>query len=84
MFSASLARPGGNTTGVASSTDDSGLAARYFLPTIYPWRFFAELGGLLSYGNDQRDLFQLAATYPAGREAERASRPGPSQVRAGL
>ena len=25
--------------------------------------FFAELGGLLSYGNDQRDLFQLAATY---------------------
>jgi putative tryptophan/tyrosine transport system substrate-binding protein len=39
------------------------LAARYRLPTIYPWRFFAELGGLLSYGNDQRDLFQLAATY---------------------
>jgi putative tryptophan/tyrosine transport system substrate-binding protein len=39
------------------------LAARYSLPTIYPWRFFAELGGLLSYGNDQRDLFQLAATY---------------------
>jgi len=39
------------------------LAARYGLPTIYPWRFFAELGGLLSYGNDQRDLFQLAATY---------------------
>ena len=25
------------------------LAARYRLPTIYPWRFFAELGGLLSY-----------------------------------
>jgi putative tryptophan/tyrosine transport system substrate-binding protein len=23
------------------------LAARYGLPTIYPWRFFAELGGLL-------------------------------------
>jgi putative tryptophan/tyrosine transport system substrate-binding protein len=39
------------------------LAARHRLPTIYPWRFFAELGGLLSYGNDQRDLFQLAATY---------------------
>jgi len=39
------------------------LAARYRLPTIYPWRFFTELGGLLSYGNDQRDLFQLAATY---------------------
>jgi putative tryptophan/tyrosine transport system substrate-binding protein len=39
------------------------LAARYRLPTVYPWRFFTELGGLLSYGNDQRDLFQLAATY---------------------
>ena len=39
------------------------LTARYRLPTVYPWRFFAELGGLLSYGNDQRDLFQLAATY---------------------
>jgi putative tryptophan/tyrosine transport system substrate-binding protein len=39
------------------------LAARYRLPTVYPWRFFAEMGGLLSYGNDQRDLFQLAATY---------------------
>jgi len=39
------------------------LAARYRLPAIYPWRFFAELGGLLSYGNEQRDSFRLAATY---------------------
>jgi putative ABC transport system substrate-binding protein len=39
------------------------LAARYRLPTVYPWRFFAELGGLLSYGNEQRDSFRLAATY---------------------
>src|SRR3974390_156039 len=39
------------------------LASRYHLPAIYPWRFFAEQGGLLSYGNDQRDLFRLAATY---------------------
>ena len=36
------------------------------MPTIYPWRFFTELGGLLSYGNEQRDSFRLAATY-AGR-----------------
>jgi putative tryptophan/tyrosine transport system substrate-binding protein len=39
------------------------LAARYHLPAIYPWRFFAEQGGLASYGSDQRDLFRLAATY---------------------
>jgi putative ABC transport system substrate-binding protein len=32
------------------------LAARYRLPAVYPWRFFAELGGLLSYGSEQGDL----------------------------
>ena len=39
------------------------LAARYHLPTVYPWRFFTELGGLLSYGFDQRDSFRDAAAY---------------------
>ena len=39
------------------------LAARYGPPTVYPWRFFPEIGGLLSYGNEQRDSFRLAATY---------------------
>jgi putative tryptophan/tyrosine transport system substrate-binding protein len=39
------------------------LVARYRLPTVYPWRFFAELGGLLSYGSDQNDEFRLAAAY---------------------
>ena len=39
------------------------LAARYRLPAVYPWRFFPEVGGLLSYGADQRDEFRLAATY---------------------
>jgi putative ABC transport system substrate-binding protein len=39
------------------------LAARYRLPAVYPFRFFAELGGLLSYGNDQPDNFRRAATY---------------------
>jgi putative tryptophan/tyrosine transport system substrate-binding protein len=39
------------------------LAARYGVPTVYPWRFFPELGGLLSYGNEQRDSFRLAASY---------------------
>src|SRR5262249_24164866 len=39
------------------------LAARYRLPSIYPYRFFAELGGLLSYGPDQTDNFRRASTY---------------------
>jgi putative ABC transport system substrate-binding protein len=39
------------------------LAARYRLPAVYPRRFFAELGGLLSYGNDQSDNFRRTATY---------------------
>jgi putative tryptophan/tyrosine transport system substrate-binding protein len=39
------------------------LAARYHLPTIYPWRFFAENGGLLSYGSAQSDMFRTAAGY---------------------
>jgi putative ABC transport system substrate-binding protein len=39
------------------------LAARYGLPAVYPWRFFAEQGGLLSYGSEQGDLFRRAATY---------------------
>jgi putative tryptophan/tyrosine transport system substrate-binding protein len=39
------------------------LAARYHLPVVYPWRFFTELGGLMSYGFDQRDSFRAAAIY---------------------
>src|SRR5262249_44287315 len=39
------------------------LAARHRLPTVYPFRFFAELGGLLSYGNDFIDNYRRAASY---------------------
>ena len=39
------------------------LAARYRLPAVYPVRFFAEAGGLLSYGVDLTDNFRRAATY---------------------
>jgi ABC-type uncharacterized transport system substrate-binding protein len=39
------------------------LAARHGLPAVYPWRFFTEHGGLLSYGSEQGDLFRRAATY---------------------
>jgi putative ABC transport system substrate-binding protein len=39
------------------------LAARYRLPAVYPFRYFTEIGGLLSYGNDPVDLVRRAATY---------------------
>jgi putative tryptophan/tyrosine transport system substrate-binding protein len=39
------------------------LAARYRLPAVYPFRFFAEVGGLLSYGADLADNYRRVATY---------------------
>jgi putative ABC transport system substrate-binding protein len=48
---------------VAHRAEITSLAARYRLPAVYPFRFFAELGGLLSYGNDLFDSFRRAATY---------------------
>jgi putative ABC transport system substrate-binding protein len=39
------------------------LAARYRLPAVYPFRLFAEVGGLLSYGSELVDNFRRAATY---------------------
>jgi putative ABC transport system substrate-binding protein len=39
------------------------LAARHRLPAIYPFRYFATGGGLMSYGIDIVDLFRRAAGY---------------------
>jgi putative ABC transport system substrate-binding protein len=39
------------------------LAARHRVPAVYPYRFFAEAGGLLSYGSDLRDNFRRSAAY---------------------
>jgi ABC-type uncharacterized transport system substrate-binding protein len=39
------------------------LAARYRLPAVYSDRYFAESGGLASFGNNTADLFRRAATY---------------------
>jgi putative tryptophan/tyrosine transport system substrate-binding protein len=47
----------------AHRAEVTSLAARYRLPAVYSYRFFAELGGLLCYGIEQRDQFRLAATY---------------------
>ena len=39
------------------------LAARYRLPAVYPFRFFVEVGGLLSYGSELVDNFRRAGAY---------------------
>src|SRR5262249_48112024 len=39
------------------------LAARHALPAIYPFRSFAAVGGLMSYGSDQLDNYRRAAPY---------------------
>jgi putative ABC transport system substrate-binding protein len=39
------------------------LAVEHALPAIYPYRYFATSGGLLSYGIDTVDLYTRAAAY---------------------
>jgi putative ABC transport system substrate-binding protein len=39
------------------------LAARHRLPAIYPFRYFAASGGLMSYGSDLADVYHRAAAY---------------------
>jgi putative tryptophan/tyrosine transport system substrate-binding protein len=52
----------GNSTTVYRALIIS-LAARIRIPAIYPYRYFAEDGGLLSYGVDVLDLFRRAPDY---------------------
>jgi putative ABC transport system substrate-binding protein len=42
------------------------LAASHAMPAIYPFRWFPECGGLMSYGGEFRSLYQQVGTY-AGR-----------------
>ena len=39
------------------------LAARYAVPTIYEWREFADLGGLISCGASQTGLTRQVGEY---------------------
>ena len=39
------------------------LAARHRLPAVYPFRYFAASGGLMSYGSDLADVYRRAASY---------------------
>jgi putative tryptophan/tyrosine transport system substrate-binding protein len=69
IISAQAREPNGGLIAMPDSFTDAhrveitSLAARYRLPAIYPFRFFAEVGGLLSYGVDRTDNFRRAAKY---------------------
>ena len=39
------------------------MAAQHKLPAVYPFRYFASTGGLISYGWDQLDEYHRAAAY---------------------
>jgi putative tryptophan/tyrosine transport system substrate-binding protein len=47
----------------AHRTEVTSLAARHRLPAVYAFRYFADAGGLMSYGSDQIDDYRRAATY---------------------
>jgi putative ABC transport system substrate-binding protein len=47
----------------AHRAEITSLAARHRLPAVYPFRFFPEIGGLLSYGTDLVDDYRRAASY---------------------
>ena len=53
--------PDGNTTNHRGLIVT--LAAHHWLPAVYPFRYFAASGGLLSYGTDVADVFRRAASY---------------------
>jgi putative ABC transport system substrate-binding protein len=56
------------------------LAARNRLPAIYPFRYFATGGGLVSYGPDQIDQWRGAAIYVS--RILRGEKPGDLPVQA--
>jgi putative ABC transport system substrate-binding protein len=39
------------------------LAARHRLPTVYPYRYFVDAGGLICYGPDEIEQYRQAAGY---------------------
>lgn len=41
----------------------TGLAAQFRIPSVYPFRYFVQAGGLASYGPEVHDIFKPAANY---------------------
>jgi putative tryptophan/tyrosine transport system substrate-binding protein len=63
---------GENKEGLVAMTDSFNLvhrtqivslAARYNIPTVYAEADFVKVGGLISYGDDAKDIFRRAAPY---------------------
>lgn len=52
-----------NPTAAVNRAQIIALAARYRLPAIYAFRFFAASGGLVSYGVDTADLYKRTGSY---------------------
>jgi putative ABC transport system substrate-binding protein len=52
-----------NVVNFANSDILVALAARYQMPAIYPFAFYAKQGGLISYGFDAADQFRQGAIY---------------------
>jgi putative tryptophan/tyrosine transport system substrate-binding protein len=51
------------TSAITHREEIISLAARYRLPAVYPFRYYAEGGGLISYGPDGVDQYRRAASY---------------------
>jgi putative ABC transport system substrate-binding protein len=52
-----------STAAVVNRETILALAARHRLPAVYPYRYFASGGGLVSYGPEQVDQYRQAAGY---------------------
>jgi putative ABC transport system substrate-binding protein len=52
-----------NSTAILRHELIAALAARHRVPAIYPYRFFVEAGGLISYGPDLVSQYRRAAGY---------------------
>jgi putative ABC transport system substrate-binding protein len=48
---------------IAHRAEIASVATRHRLPAVYPYRLFAEAGGLLAYGDNLTDNFRRAASY---------------------
>jgi putative ABC transport system substrate-binding protein len=56
-----IVTPNGFTTSHPDAI--AALAARHKLPAVYPFRYFVEVGGLISYGSEESDQYRRAAGY---------------------
>jgi putative tryptophan/tyrosine transport system substrate-binding protein len=65
---------------IAHRVEITSLAARYHVPAVYPYRFFAEVGGLLSYGVDQADNFGARRPMPIASSTARSRASFPSRL----